>query len=284
MTSYELHPLCTLFPRLVGAEFDSLVADIKDNGLREPIVLHDGLILDGGNRAAACDAAGVSPTYVAFSGSNIVTFVLSANLHRRHLSPGQAAAIVASAQDWAKAQTVGNPQLRHVAQLDTAKDRADISGAGHRTQQRADKVAKADPELAKQVAHGVVTLPAAVAQVEGKPPKESKPKPKLLTEEESARILAENERLQEVAENLAADAQASLDDNMSMAKVFEADDRLAAAMKEIDRLRAEVVNLRSQIVGLTNGKNEAIRTAKGYKAKCERLEKQILAAGRQIAA
>lgn len=283
MTSYELHPLCTLFPRLVGAEFDSLVDDIKANGLREPIVLHDGLILDGGNRAAACDAAGVSPTYVAFSGSNIVAFVLSANLHRRHLSPGQAAAIVAVAQDWAKAQTVGNPQLRHVAQLDTAKDRADISGAGHRTQQRADKVAKADPELAKQVAHGVVTLPAAVAKVEGKTPKESKPKPKLLSEEESSMILAENARLQDVADTLAKDAQASLDDNMSMAKIFESDDRLAAAMNEIDRLRAEVVNLRSQIVGLTNGKNEAIRTAKGYKAKCERLEKQILATGRQIA-
>jgi len=110
------------------------------------------------------------------------------------------------------------------------------------------------------------------------------PKPKLLSEEESARILAENEHLKEVAETLAADARDSLEDNMSMAKIFDADDRLAAAMKEIDRLRAEVSNLRSQIVGLTNGKNDAIRHAKGYKLKCERLEKQILATGQQIAA
>ena len=56
---YELHPLSTLFPRLVGAEFDALVDDIAANGLRDPIVLHNGMILDGGNRAAACDAAGV---------------------------------------------------------------------------------------------------------------------------------------------------------------------------------------------------------------------------------
>ena len=61
---YALHPLSTLFPRLVGAEFDSLVADIKANGLREPIVLHGGMILDGRNRAAACVAAGVEPQYV----------------------------------------------------------------------------------------------------------------------------------------------------------------------------------------------------------------------------
>jgi hypothetical protein len=169
-----------------------------------------------------------------------------------------------------------------VSPLSTVADRAAQSGASERTQQRADKVAKADPELAKAVGHGEVSLPKAVAQVEGKPSRP--PKPKLLSEEESARILAENEHLKEVAETLAADARDSLEDNMSMAKIFDADDRLAAAMKEIERLRAEVLNLRSQIVGLTNGKNDAIRHAKGYKLKCERLEKQILATGQQIAA
>lgn len=253
---YELHPLSTLFPRLIGAEFDSLVADIKANGLREPIVLHEGMILDGGNRAAACDAAGVEPTYIEFSGSNIVTFVLSANLHRRHLSPGQAAAIVASAQDWAKAQTVGNPQWCNVAPLQTAADRSAESGASLRTQKDADKVAKADPELAKAVGHGEVSLPAAVAKVKGKPPKkakaEKKTKPKLLTEEESASILAENTRLQEVAEELAKNAREATDDNASMAAIFESDDRLAAALQENEKLRAEIRILRERLNGKMN--------------------------------
>ena len=111
---YELHPLCTLFPRIEGAEFDALVADVKANGLRESIVLHDGMILDGGNRYRACVQAGVTPKFKEFSGANLVTFVLSANLHRRHLSAGQQAAIVASAQDWAKAQTVGKPKSVNV--------------------------------------------------------------------------------------------------------------------------------------------------------------------------
>jgi hypothetical protein len=61
-------------------------------------------------------------------------------------------AIVASAQDWAKAQTVGKPKSGNVAGLDTVSDRAAQSGAGERTQRMADKVAKADPDLAKRVA------------------------------------------------------------------------------------------------------------------------------------
>ena len=50
----------------------------------------------------------------------------------------------------------------------TAADRAAESGASLRTQRMADKVAQADPELAKRVAHGEVSLPKAVQQVESK--------------------------------------------------------------------------------------------------------------------
>jgi len=109
---------------------------------------------------------GAEPKYIAFDGGNLVSFVLSANLHRRHMSPGQQAAIVASAQDWAKAQTVGKPKSVNVDQLATVDQRAAQSGASIRTQERADAVAKANPDLAKKVAHGEVSLPAAVKEIE----------------------------------------------------------------------------------------------------------------------
>ncbi len=177
--SYELHPLCTLFPRLMNADFEKLCNDIQMNGLREPIVLHDGMILDGGNRYRACMQTGITPTFKQFEGGSIVAFVLSANLHRRHMTPGQQAAIVASAQDWAKAQNQGRPKSVHENTFqDTTAQRAVQSGASVMTQRRADKVAKADPDLAKKVAHGEVTLPKAVKQVEAKnPPKPRKAKP-----------------------------------------------------------------------------------------------------------
>lgn len=188
--TYELHPLCTLFPRVEGAEFDALVSDIRANGLRQPIVLHGGMILDGGNRYRACQKAGVEPEFINFDGDNIVSFVLSANLHRRHLSAGQQAAIVASAQDWAKAQTHGGLRASvHVNTcLQTTEQRAAQSGASVMTQRRADKVAKADPELAKKVAHGEVSLPKAVQQVEQMAGKAEPKKPDDMVSRLRARI------------------------------------------------------------------------------------------------
>lgn len=170
----ELHPLCTLFPRLAGAEFGALVADIKTNGLRDEIVLYEGMVLDGGNRLFACAAAGVEPRFKPFSGDSIVAFVLSANLHRRHMTPGQQAAIVASAQDWSTAQRRGGDgsnqhgkreETGNVAGLLTVSDRTAQSGASERTQRMADKVAKANPELGRQVARGEISLPKALERV-----------------------------------------------------------------------------------------------------------------------
>ena len=54
----EFHPLSLLFPLVTGTEFDALVEDIRRNGVLEPVVLHDGKILDGRNRCRAAEAAG----------------------------------------------------------------------------------------------------------------------------------------------------------------------------------------------------------------------------------
>ena len=234
---YQLHPLCTLFPRLGGSEFDSLCADIKSNGLNNAIVLHEGMILDGGNRYRACLESGVEPFFVEFEGSNIVSFILSANLHRRHLSPGQQAAIVASAQDWTKAQSVGNPQLRNVAQLETAADRAAQSGASHRTQQMADKVAKANPELAKKVAHGEMSLPDAVKSISPQKPKK-----------EPEQAFDEKEHL--IAE--LKDTVVSLDEENTRLKDAIAtsqlpEDEIDSASEIIGQLRREVKNLNAEL-------------------------------------
>jgi hypothetical protein len=82
------HPLARNFPLMNGSEFNELVADVKaNNGLHEPITLYQGKILDGRNRYRACLNAKVEPRFEEFEGNNAaaLAFVISKNIHRRHL-------------------------------------------------------------------------------------------------------------------------------------------------------------------------------------------------------
>lgn len=92
---YQIHPIAEIFPLMRGAAFDELVSDIKDRGLREPIVLHEGQVLDGRNRLRACQSLGIDPTIKIFDGSDPLAYVISVNLRRRHLKDGQRALVAA---------------------------------------------------------------------------------------------------------------------------------------------------------------------------------------------
>jgi phage N-6-adenine-methyltransferase len=84
------HPAAELFPFMSDEELNELAADIRAHGLLEPIVLLDGLVLDGRNRLRACEAAGVEPSFVEWDGSgDPLAWVISKNLKRRHLDASQ---------------------------------------------------------------------------------------------------------------------------------------------------------------------------------------------------
>jgi hypothetical protein len=87
------HPLANIFPLIEGAEFEELVADIRAHGVRIPIWLYKDKVLDGRNRYRAAQVASLDCPTRIYEGNDPVAFVVSANLHRRHLSTSQRAMI-----------------------------------------------------------------------------------------------------------------------------------------------------------------------------------------------
>ncbi|MGH9501347.1 MAG: hypothetical protein ACRD20_00705 [Terriglobales bacterium] len=95
MTELANHPASMLFPMMEADELKELAEDIKANGQMEQVVLYQGQVLDGRSRLAACRLAEVEPHLQELDGevAHPVLYVLSKNLHCRHLTTSQRGAI-----------------------------------------------------------------------------------------------------------------------------------------------------------------------------------------------
>jgi ParB-like chromosome segregation protein Spo0J len=157
---FEPHPLADIFPSFDGGALAELTGDIKTNGLRQPIVLHEGKILDGRNRYAACIAADVEPAIIEYDGTDPLGYVISLNIHRRHLDTSQRAMVAARIAKLKVGdnQHVGNP-------TPSQGEAADIMNVHRESVNLARKVIdQGTPELVDAVDKGEVTVSAG-AQV-----------------------------------------------------------------------------------------------------------------------
>jgi hypothetical protein len=140
----QVHPVAEMFPLIEGDDYQSLVEDVKRHGVREPVWLHpDGSIIDGRNRArAAADAGAHLPTRTWDGTGSLVEFVLSLNLHRRHLTSSQKAVLADSiepmlAAEAKKRQRQGGEISQQGSQI---VDYPDSSNEGKAAQQAAKLV------------------------------------------------------------------------------------------------------------------------------------------------
>jgi len=199
----EVHPACGLFPPMVGAEFDELVTSIRKNGLRTEITLYEGRVLDGRNRLAACDQAGVEPRFKEWDQAGSPwDYAWDMNAGRRHLPADQKVALrlkcLAASGEWQRQQeqllvaanearskaTKRRPRVnggrrlggKSSATVHTTREPqphtkaalAAEAGVSPRTAQAVITIQKTAPDLFERVAAGELSAKKALAEVKSR--------------------------------------------------------------------------------------------------------------------
>jgi ParB-like chromosome segregation protein Spo0J len=155
----KVHPAADVFPMMSDEELAALGEDIKKNGLMHPLVtmpIGEGLpvLVDGRNRIEAMERVGIKATLAQMDilHGDPVSFVIAANIRRRHLTKQQQADLIVAA---VKASRQDGEVPRHVkgkagSEKDPVKAEAVAAGAEHGISQRTVERAfeKADPERA----------------------------------------------------------------------------------------------------------------------------------------
>ena len=170
----DFHPVSAIFPMMDATELHALVADIRENGLIEPILTHDGLIVDGRNRYQACLQAGVSPRYQEWEGGgSLVSLIISLNLKRRHLTASQKAAVAVDLLPHLEAEArerqlstlkrgTESPDTAQMPERAEARELAgEALGVSPRYVSEAKRLSQEAPELFEAVKAGAKTITQA---------------------------------------------------------------------------------------------------------------------------
>jgi len=169
VSNLEFHPLANLFPLMEGEDFEQLADDIAANGLNEDIVLFQGKILDGRNRYRAMLARdnfrdSVVTSYDALllgSEKKALVWVLSKNLHRRHLSASQRGLLAARLADMKAGRPPKDKETTPIGAV-SKKHAAELLNVGQGSVDRGKKVlAEGSEQLVEAVQKGNVSLGAA---------------------------------------------------------------------------------------------------------------------------
>jgi ParB-like nuclease domain len=177
-----IHRLADILPMLSDDELTDLADDIKTNGLRNPIeVTPEGLVLDGRNRWEACKRAGVDPTMVVYEGdpSSYANYVVSLNVTRRHLTPGQRAMATAKVLAEAGRRVDGRWMRDSIDITDVGNiGNSSASSTWRNAMNQAGTVVDHAPELVDAVIRGESPLHTAFMEADRRrnPRKQKKPK------------------------------------------------------------------------------------------------------------
>lgn len=165
MTELKAHPAAELFPLMEGEDFSALLHDIKAHGQRDAIVVLGHEILDGRNRYRACQQLHIKPRLEEWDEQgDPIEYVVSKNLHRRHLSASQRAMIAARIANIEVGQ-VGGGHGRTGTEI-SVPDAARLLNVHHTTVTSARKVLReGTPEEIAKVSSGELAASTIAKQI-----------------------------------------------------------------------------------------------------------------------
>jgi hypothetical protein len=176
---FTYHPVCSLFPLMNKEDLRALAEDIKANGQLEPVVMHEGRVLEGRNRVRACRMAGVKPRTTEWDGNgSALEFVISKNLARRHLTSSQRAAIAVKLlpmleKEARERQRAGKRLAKNLAVVSVNGKASQIAAKLTRTNshyvEQVKRIQAKSPEVVEKIREGVVKV-AEAAELAELPP------------------------------------------------------------------------------------------------------------------
>ena len=169
MNALDIHELAALIPPMSADEYEALRSDVAKQGLIEPIITFEGKILDGRHRYEACQETGTEARFGQYDGTDPVAFVISANVHRRHLTASQKAVVALDVEvAYAKVIPKGRPsqEVSQCWETSRAAERAaQTVGVSKGYVSDAKKVQREAPDLLLAISAGTMTVPKAAKEI-----------------------------------------------------------------------------------------------------------------------
>jgi ParB-like chromosome segregation protein Spo0J len=253
-----VHPAAELFPMLSEGELRELGEDIKKKGLQQPLVIYtdangEQALLDGRNRLAAMERVGIRFEISGINlGANVQTiwhllfphddchlvdrdftyldenidpcaYVISANIHRRHLTVEQKRDLIAKPLS-------ATPEKSDRQIAETVKASPTTVGTVRKELEKTGDVSKLDTR----------TDSKGRAQPAHKPP--PKPSPDPLVKAAADRAVARSEKTRRQQQAAAADEQQQLD-NVCAKADFSAHEKPLPPPKAADGARSALFQL-----------------------------------------
>lgn len=159
--TFNQHPLSSAFPKMDGEDFLSLKDSVSSIGVQNPIILYEGMILDGWHRYLAAQELQMPCPSVELGDVDPRDFVLAQNKARRHITTAQIALATAAVYTWHPAhRKEAHTQCDLPAK--TNAELASIAGAHPNTITQAKAIlTNATPEVVAAVRSGAIGLPKA---------------------------------------------------------------------------------------------------------------------------